>query len=81
MPAAEGGFAVTVSHGTKSFPLVGVSERMTVASFKVMVQNASGVAPKNQKLIVKGQILKDIALVSETKLCKGCKVTLMATKK
>ena len=54
---------------------------MTVASFKVMVQNASGVAPKNQKLIVKGQILKDIALVSETKLCKGCKVTLMATKK
>jgi hypothetical protein len=60
---------------------MGVSESMTVASLKVMVQNASGVVPKNQKLIVKGQVLKDTALVSETKLCKGCKVSLMATKK
>lgn len=79
--AAEGGFAITISHGTKTYPLMGVSESMTVASLKVMVQNASGVVPKNQKLIVKGQVLKDTALVSETKLCKGCKVSLMATKK
>lgn len=81
-PSGGSGFSVTVTHGIQSHIVAGLSEDMSVAEFKVLVQNATSVAPKNQSLICKGAKLgNDATLLSSTKVKRGSKVMLMGKKK
>jgi hypothetical protein len=75
-----GGFTITVTHGLQSYSVGGLSPDMSVAALKVLVQAASGVAPKKQKLICRGGILKDTDALSQTKVVKNSKVSLMGKK-
>ena len=76
----SGGFSVTITHGIQNYTVGGLSEDMTVAEFKVLVQSATSVSP--QSLICRGAKLgDDAALLSSTKIKKGCKVMLMGKKK
>ncbi len=77
-----GGFSITLAHGMRNYTIGGLSESITVAAFKVLVQNVSNVAPKNQSLICRGSMLKnDLITLAETKIRKGCKVSLIGAKK
>ena len=80
VPAEEGGFTINVTHGSKTYRVGGVGPHMNICVFKVLIQKHSGVAPKNQKLICKGAMLRDTDLVKDTKLTPGCKISMMGKK-
>ena len=73
---------MTITHGIQNYTVGGLSEDMTVAELKVLVQSATSVSPNKQSLICRGAKLgDDAALLSSTKIKKGCKVMLMGKKK
>ncbi|KAI4373377.1 hypothetical protein MLD38_011508 [Melastoma candidum] len=85
MAASSGGgvgsedeISLSVKFGRRSIPLT-MSRSSTVRELKSLLQPLTDVLPRGQKLIFKGKVLADAALLQASGLTNGAKVMLVAS--
>lgn len=73
---------VTVSFQSRQIPLK-LTNSTTIGALRSSIRSLTGISSRNQKLIVRGQLLPQIdhAQIKDTKIVPGCKIMLMATTK
>jgi uncharacterized spore protein YtfJ len=68
-----------VTHGARHIEVSTIGEENTISQLKEVISRETGVAPKNQKLIFKGSVLKDIQTLKASKLLNGSKISMIGS--